>query len=151
MPSNTWRVGGRSYRAIFRSCGKCSTRATPSWRPRKTQPPGISPCVHSPRIRGAGKRWRPAPDRPPEGGSRLTGWLRRPEARWGLAVAAFGLIERWLVGRFYQPISYGDTAPYLRLANDLLTRGLGGYDGTRVPGYPIFLLLLRMDPSRVWA
>jgi len=87
---------------------------------------------------------------PPDGGFRPTGWLRRPEARWGIAVAAFGLIERWLVGRFYQPISYGDTAPYLRLANDLLTRGLGGYDGTRVPGYPIFLLLLRMDPSRVW-
>jgi hypothetical protein len=60
------------------------------------------------------------------------------------------VLERWILWRVYQPISYGDTAPYLRLANDLLTRGLGGYDGTRVPGYPVFLLLLGMDPARVW-
>jgi hypothetical protein len=70
--------------------------------------------------------------------------------RWGLGVLAFGLLERLGLWLTYQPISYGDTAPYLRLANDLLSRGWGGYDGTRVPGYPVFLALLDLDPERVW-
>jgi hypothetical protein len=60
------------------------------------------------------------------------------------------LLERLGLWLTYQPISYGDTAPYLRLANDLLTRGWGGYDGTRVPGYPVFLALLDLDPGRIW-
>lgn len=76
--------------------------------------------------------------------------MRADAARWGIAVAAFGLLERWVLWSVYQPVSYGDTAPYLRLANDLLTRGLSGYDGTRVPGYPLFVLALGMDAERIW-
>jgi hypothetical protein len=76
--------------------------------------------------------------------------MPREARRWGLAVAVFGLLERSALWASYQPIAYGDTAPYLRLANDLLTRGLGGYDGTRVPGYPVFMLLLGMDGDRIW-
>ena len=87
---------------------------------------------------------------PADTGAGAAAWLVRPVARWGFGVAAFGLLERWGLWRIYQPISYGDTAPYMRLADDLLTRGLGGYDGTRVPGYPVFLALLGMDPDRIW-
>lgn len=82
--------------------------------------------------------------------ARPIGGARHPAVRWGLGVVAFGLLERLGLWLTYQPISYGDTAPYLRLANDLLTRGWGGYDGTRVPGYPVFLALLKLDPERIW-
>lgn len=69
---------------------------------------------------------------------------------WAAALAAFGLIERvglWLV---YSPVSYGDTPTYLRLAGILGDAGLAGYDASRVPGYPLFMLALGQDPDRVW-
>ncbi len=48
----------------------------------------------------------------------------------------------------YQPVPYGDTPSYRRLAEAVL-RGFERYDGTRTPGYPIFLALAGPD-ERVW-
>jgi hypothetical protein len=67
---------------------------------------------------------------------------------WLLGVALISVVQR--VGLFflYQPVQYGDTPSYRRLAESLL-RGLEYYDGTRTPGYPYFLALVGSD-ERVW-
>lgn len=70
--------------------------------------------------------------------------------RWGLVVALFGLVLRLGLLIFYEPIAFGDTPSYQRLATALLESGLSGYDATRVPGYPIFLALLGQDPAKIW-
>lgn len=44
----------------------------------------------------------------------------------------------------YGPISYSDTASYRRLADQIL-QGWVSYDGSRVPGYPVFLALVGLD------
>lgn len=48
----------------------------------------------------------------------------------------------------YQPVHYGDTPSYRRLSGALL-QGLENYDGTRTPGYPVFLAIVGPD-ERVW-
>lgn len=70
--------------------------------------------------------------------------------RWFLAVALFGAAERLALSAIYAPATYGDTPSYLRLAEALAGSGLGGYDGTRVPGYPAFLAVLGQDPAAIW-
>lgn len=76
--------------------------------------------------------------------------LRSPALRWGIVLALFGLLERVWIWSIYQPVSYGDTGAYMRLANVLARLAINGYDGTRVPGYPAFLAILNMEPAAVW-
>lgn len=71
--------------------------------------------------------------------------LRCPEwLRWLLMVAAVAVIERLLLLIFYPPVAYDDTPSYRRLAEAVLN-GWQGYDGTRTPGYPIFLAWVGPD------
>lgn len=67
---------------------------------------------------------------------------------WGLAVFLVALVMRLLVILFYQPVSYSDTPSYRRLAQAVLA-GFARYDGTRTPGYPVFMALGGSDRS-VW-
>jgi hypothetical protein len=78
-----------------------------------------------------------------------TRW-RSPAVRWGTALALFGILERLWLWRIYQPVSYGDTGAYMRLARVLARFAINGYDGTRVPGYPGFLALVNMGPEAAW-
>ncbi len=77
------------------------------------------------------------------------GLRARPWA-WAVGLGLLGLLERLWLWRVYQPVPYGDTPSYLRLAGALSSLSLEGYDGTRAPGYPAFLALLGQEPVRVW-
>lgn len=79
-----------------------------------------------------------------------TAWWRRSSLRWGLGLGLFGLVERIWLWLSYEPVQYGDTGAYLRLAKVVARFAINGYDGTRVPGYPAFLALLKMEPECVW-
>jgi hypothetical protein len=70
--------------------------------------------------------------------------------RWGTALALFGLLLRLWLRLIYQPVPYGDTGAYMRLAGVLARFVINGYDGTRVPGYPGFLALMDLEPHTVW-
>lgn len=80
-------------------------------------------------------------------GSDRTGLSAR---RGVVLLAAIGALERVALRLIYSPVSFGDTPSYLRLASALRESGLAGYDGTRVPGYPLFVLALGRDPDRIW-
>ncbi len=67
---------------------------------------------------------------------------------WLAIVAGVALVERLLVVLFYQPVAYNDTPSYRRLAETVL-HGFANYDGTRTPGYPVFLALTGTD-QRAW-
>jgi hypothetical protein len=67
---------------------------------------------------------------------------------WALIVLIVGLMSRLLMVLLYQPVSYSDTPSYRRLAEAVL-RGFAKYDGTRTPGYPVFMALVGNDQS-VW-
>jgi hypothetical protein len=68
----------------------------------------------------------------------------------GPALMAAAVLERiWLL-QVYAPVAYGDTGAYFRSAAVLSRGSLEGYDGTRVPGYPLFVAALGLDPHRVW-
>src|SRR4030042_1821574 len=67
---------------------------------------------------------------------------------WVLLVLAVGLLSRLILILLYQPVAYSDTPSYRRLANAVLS-GFVNYDGTRTPGYPVFLALVGSD-QRVW-
>jgi len=54
------------------------------------------------------------------------------------------VIERVLLYFVYCPATYNDTAAYRRLAGHILT-GWVAYDGTRMPGYPLFMALVGPD------
>jgi len=71
--------------------------------------------------------------------------------RWAALLAALGAFERILIWLLYAPTAYGDTASYQRLAAALDQGGLSAYDATRVPGYPLVLLLVDGDPNTVQA
>ena len=77
---------------------------------------------------------------------------RRPGiAFWGgAALMAAAAVERVWLWRIYAPIEYGDTASYFRAAAVLAQGTLQGYDGTRVPGFPLFVAALGLDAQRVW-
>ncbi len=68
--------------------------------------------------------------------------------RWLIVVTVVAVVERLVLLAIYQPVTYGDTASYRRLAASVL-RGFTRYDGTRTPGYPAFLALVGAD-KRVW-
>lgn len=70
--------------------------------------------------------------------------------RWFLGLLLLALIVRSALLLTYQPVSYGDTNSYFRLAEAVAGVGERGYDGTRVPGYPIFIALLGSRVPSVW-
>lgn len=80
--------------------------------------------------------------RTPNEGDKLTLWVA------GLTL--FGLVERALLWRYYEPASYGDTPSYFRLSKVLYQDGLFAYDATRVPGYPLFVGLLGRQESSIF-
>ena len=59
---------------------------------------------------------------------------------WLAIVSVIAILERVLLYIFYRPVSLHDTGSYRRLAEAILN-GWKSYDGTRTPGYPIFLAL----------
>src|SRR4030066_2223617 len=67
---------------------------------------------------------------------------------WVFIVFIVGLISRLGMVLLYQPVAYSDTPSYRRLAETVLN-GFINYDGTRTPGYPVFLALVGSD-QRVW-
>jgi hypothetical protein len=71
---------------------------------------------------------------------------KRPSstALWLGIVAGVAFLERLWVVFFYQPVTYSDTPSYRRLADTVL-QGFANYDGTRTPGYPVFLALTGTD------
>jgi hypothetical protein len=73
-----------------------------------------------------------------------------PVVRWGGALLVIGIVERALLGLTYAPVGYGDSPSYMRLAQVIARSWLAGYDGTRVPGYPVFLALLDQNPILIW-
>ena len=73
--------------------------------------------------------------------------LHHPSPGWSsFLLSAF--CSRLLIILLYQPVAYGDTPSYRRLADTVL-HGFAGYDGTRTPGYPVFLALVGND-QHVW-
>ena len=67
---------------------------------------------------------------------------------WLGMVLAVGVIERLVLWFFYTPVIFDDSNSYRRLAGQIL--GSAPFDGTRSPGYPIFLAWLGPD-STVYA
>lgn len=72
----------------------------------------------------------------------------RSQAAWVLLVLFMTLAARWLMWETYQPVPYGDTGSYRRLASRV-EDGWQRYDGTRTPGYPAFLAVVGGDRA-VW-
>lgn len=81
---------------------------------------------------------------------RVGAGLRSRPARWAIGLGLFGIIERFALAWAYQPVAYGDTPTYFRLAGVLADRGLDAYDATRVPGYPLFIAAFGRDETSVW-
>ncbi len=79
--------------------------------------------------------------------SSRTNWISSPVA-WLVIVGIVAVISRLLLVVLYQPVAYSDTPSYRRLADTVL-KGFVGYDGTRTPGYPVFLALTGND-QRTW-
>jgi hypothetical protein len=67
---------------------------------------------------------------------------------WLVIVLAVAFLERLFIIFFYQPVPSNDTPSYRHLAESVL-QGFANYDGTRTPGYPVFLALVGSD-QRVW-
>ena len=67
---------------------------------------------------------------------------------WLPVVVGVAIIERLVAILVYQPVAYSDTPSYRRLADTVL-QGFANYDGTRTPGYPVFLALTGTD-QRAW-
>jgi 4-amino-4-deoxy-L-arabinose transferase-like glycosyltransferase len=75
---------------------------------------------------------------------------RKKISLWLIALIGLILVVRTFLYFTYEPLFFGDSASYLRLAEAIKGIGERGYDGTRVPGYPLFLALLNMEPGRIW-
>jgi hypothetical protein len=67
---------------------------------------------------------------------------------WLIIVGVVAFLSRLLTILLYQPVTYSDTPSYRRLAETVL-QGFTGYDGTRTPGYPVFIALVGSDRN-VW-
>lgn len=80
---------------------------------------------------------------------RIGNFLGSPTS-WALLLGTLGFLQRLGLYLLYQPVGFGDTPSYLRLAAAVSNFSLNGYDGTRVPGYPFFLTVLGEDPQTVW-
>ena len=66
-----------------------------------------------------------------------------PQAGWLALVAVVAVLERLALWLAYPPVTYDDSNSYRRLAEQIL--GAAPFDGTRSPGYPIFLAWLGPD------
>ncbi len=64
----------------------------------------------------------------------------KPVLTWFLIILISAIILRILLFFLYTPVSYHDTDSYWRAARAVLS-GFENYDGTRTPGYPVFLAL----------
>ncbi len=62
------------------------------------------------------------------------------------AIGGIAILERIWFYFLYRPVAYNDTASYRRLAGEVLA-GWNTYDGTRMPGYPVFLAVLGPDKN----
>ncbi len=69
-------------------------------------------------------------------------------AGWLAVVALLAILERIALWLAYPPVIFDDTNSYRRLSEQIL--GSAPFDGTRSPGYPIFLAWLGPD-QRVYA
>jgi hypothetical protein len=69
---------------------------------------------------------------------------------WLGAAILLGVIVRILIWFVYEPIQYSDSGAYFRLAEALQDFSLSGYDGSRVPGYSLFIALLGLKTHRIW-
>jgi len=69
---------------------------------------------------------------------------------WFIGLLVLVLFVRVILLLSYQPVEFGDSGSYLRLAEAIRGVGERGYDGSRVPGYPAFMALLNMKPERIW-
>ena len=70
---------------------------------------------------------------------------------WAIAgLIVLGVVGRALMIAMYEPMAYGDTGTYLRLADQIRTWDFSAFDGSRTPGYPLFLMLLGKSPEAVW-
>ncbi|HEX9090652.1 MAG TPA: hypothetical protein VF831_04150, partial [Anaerolineales bacterium] len=67
---------------------------------------------------------------------------------WLGIVFSVAFLVRLLTILLYHPVVFSDTPSYRRLADTVL-QGFTNYDGTRTPGYPLFLALLGSDQV-VW-
>jgi len=63
---------------------------------------------------------------------------------WFWLTAALAGLERLWLYVAYRPVTYSDTHSYRRLA-EAIRQGWQTYDGTRTPGYPIFLAIAGND------
>ena len=63
---------------------------------------------------------------------------------WAAITLAIAGVERWIFWGLYAVKAYNDTGTYRRLAEDIL-KGWKRYDGTRLPGYPLFLAWIGPD------
>jgi len=68
--------------------------------------------------------------------------------KWLSALLAVCVVERLLLFVLYPPVSFSDTGAYRRLAETILN-GWKNYDGTRTPGYPVFLAVVGSDKAVV--
>ncbi len=66
-----------------------------------------------------------------------------PRLFWPGMVFAIAVLERLALWFFYSPVIFDDSNSYRRLAGQIL--GSAPFDGTRSPGYPIFLAWLGPD------
>lgn len=79
-----------------------------------------------------------------QGLHQVKAWFSTHKALWVLFTIA--VILRLSIYFFYAPVSYSDSRTYLRLASQIL-RGWIYYDGSRTPGYPAFLAVLRSEQN----
>ncbi len=70
--------------------------------------------------------------------------------KWLVAVLVVCIVERVLLTMLYPPVVFSDTGSYRRLSEAILN-GWVNYDGTRTPGYPLFLAVVGSDRSVVAA
>ena len=66
-----------------------------------------------------------------------------PRLVWPGMVIGIAVLERLALWLFYPPVIFDDSNSYRRLAGQIL--GSAPFDGTRSPGYPIFLAWLGPD------
>ena len=68
--------------------------------------------------------------------------------RWAGAVLLVAVLLRLVLWELYSPVTYSDTPSYYRSAQ-AVRDGFTSYDGTRTPGYPLFLAFFGSD-QHVW-
>ena len=68
--------------------------------------------------------------------------------KWLTGVLVICILVRVILFLIYPPVSFSDTGSYRRLAEAVLN-GWVNYDGTRTPGYPVFLALIGPDRAVV--